>query len=372
MKHQIILLGKDITSSYHGIKEFGPDMVHLIYTKETKEVMKPMLPLLPDSIQYRLYLVEAYTAESIIATCRKIHQDYAGDFFYNLSEGTKLMAFAAFTVAKEYKALSFYMTQLGDLINLETFEMRPMSSILDNEEIVALNGAKLSSYYNANNLTENDIRSSLNIKRFIEQYPEEHGRLQKFFDSHANRRLSLLPETRTFSNKLRFVQEDGTLLITLRERILLNIPYPSGCTLYFEGRWWETLVASKVKEWSNRQTSLPEVWQSVVFHTENNNQRTKNEVDILLNNEQKLIFIECKSGHVTQNDVYKVDAVRETYGGDISEAILTSYFPVESSLREKCRDLQINLFAPAHFADRIYHLDMLPNWLDTFVDKIQI
>lgn len=26
MKHQIILLGKDITSVYHGIKEFGPTM----------------------------------------------------------------------------------------------------------------------------------------------------------------------------------------------------------------------------------------------------------------------------------------------------------------------------------------------------------
>ena len=30
MKHQIILLGKDITSVYHGIKEFAPDHVHLL------------------------------------------------------------------------------------------------------------------------------------------------------------------------------------------------------------------------------------------------------------------------------------------------------------------------------------------------------
>ena len=51
MKHQIILLGKDITSVYHGIKEFGPDHVHLLCTNETKEVAAPLFPLLPDGIR---------------------------------------------------------------------------------------------------------------------------------------------------------------------------------------------------------------------------------------------------------------------------------------------------------------------------------
>lgn len=107
--------------------------------------------------------------------------------------------------------------------------------------------------------------------------------------------------------------------------------------LFFKGRWWETLVAHKVRTWSQRDPNRPEVWQSVLFQTENNSSRTKNEVDVLLNNQQKLIFIECKSGNVTQNDIYKVDAVRETYGGDISLAVLASYYPVEDSLQEKAR-----------------------------------
>lgn len=372
MKHQVVLMGKDITSSYHGIKEFGPDFVHLLYTNETRGLANSMFPLLPSSVRCKFYLVEAYGAEGVMDTCRKIHQENEGEFSYNLSEGTKLMAFAAFSVAKEKGAKAFYLTQLGDIIYLENFEKFPLRTTLDNEEILALNGSKLSGYYDARNLSEHEIRASINIKRFIEQYPHEHGRMQKFFDSHADRQLNRLPATRTFSNKLYFAQEAGTLLVTLRDKILLNIPYANGCMLYFEGRWWETLVAVKVNEWSNRQTHLPEVWQSVVFHTENNTNRTKNEVDILLNNEQKLIFIECKSGHVTQNDVYKVDAVRETYGGDISEAILASYFPVEKSLREKCKDLQISLFAPEHIADRISHLDTLPEWLDKRAHNIQI
>ncbi len=42
MKHQIILLGKDITSVYHGIKEFGADHIHLLYTDATDHPMQPL------------------------------------------------------------------------------------------------------------------------------------------------------------------------------------------------------------------------------------------------------------------------------------------------------------------------------------------
>ncbi len=372
MKHQIILIGKDITPAYHGIKEFGPDFVHILYTKETKFVPSPMFALIPRSVKYKLYCIEAYQAEGIIATCKEIHRDFAGSFTYNLSEGTKIMAFAAFSVAKEYNAEIIYLTQQGEIIHLDTFQTYPMHTILENHEILALKGSKLSTYTNTRDLSDEDICSSHKIKRFIEEYPKEHERMQKFYESHANRKLNRLPATRTFPNQLKYIQEEGSLFVTLDYKVLLNIPHPNGSTLYFEGRWWETLVAAKVREWSNNQKNVPEVWQSVVFHTVNNSERTKNEVDILLNNEQKLIFIECKSGYVNQNDVYKVDAVRETYGGDVSRAILASYFPVESSLREKAKDLQIALFAPALFADRINHLEKLPEWLDRLSDKIQI
>ena len=44
MKHQIILLGKDITSVYHGIKEFGADHIHLLYTDATDHIETPHVP----------------------------------------------------------------------------------------------------------------------------------------------------------------------------------------------------------------------------------------------------------------------------------------------------------------------------------------
>jgi len=372
MKHQIILLGKDITSVYHGIKEFEPDCIHLIYTEQTRYIADTMYPLLSTSIQRFAYQTEPYDGNHVMEVCRNIHRTCVGEFSYHLSEGTKPMALAAFQVAKEMNASAFYLTQLGELVWLDTFQLVPMKSILDNEEILLLSGNILSEYHDIKQLKEEDVTGAYQIKKFIETYPQEHARLMKFFGVICRRQISRLPVTKLLTNELRYKIKDGSLQITQKGRLLLRLPQSNGIYLYFKGSWWETLVANQVRIWSLRKNNSPEIWQNVIFRTENNNQQAKNEVDVLVNNKQKLIFIECKSGQITQNDVYKMDGVRETYGGDISRAVLASYYPVDHYLQEKCRDLQINLFAPSYVAERVDHLNQLPEWLDNLTHELQL
>ncbi|WP_293668054.1 DUF1887 family CARF protein [uncultured Parabacteroides sp.] len=372
MKHQIILLGKDITSVYHGIKEFGPDHIHLLYTDATDHIETPMYPLLPSSIRCNRYKAEPYNGNNVIDVCRRIHQEHQGEFTYNLSEGTKVMAFAAFVVAKESGADAFYLTQHGEVVHLSRFENHPLQSSLNNDEILSLSGNILADYHDAKKLSDEDVKASKRIKQFIEQYPQEHARIQKFFSIFCKRQLDRLPSSKIFANNLRFKQRNGSILITLREYVLLRLHQSNATRLYFEGRWWETLVANQVRNWSLQRENSPEVWQSVIFQTNGQDAHAKNEIDVLLNNQQKLIFIECKSGNVTQNDIYKIDAVRETYGGDISQAVLASYYPVEDSLQEKCKDLQIHLFAPTFLTERNTYLNKMPAWLDKLADDLQL
>lgn len=372
MKHQIILLGKDITSVYHGIKEFGPDHIHLLYTEATDQIETPMYPLLPASIQCDRYKTEPYDGNNVIDVCRRIHQEHQGEFTYNLSEGTKVMAFAAFTVARESGADAFYLTQHGEVVHLSNFDQHPLQSTLCNDEILNLSGNTLTTYHDAKELSLEDVYASKRIKQFIEQYPQEHARIQKFFSIFCKRQLSRLPASKIFANNLRFKHRNGSILVTLREYVLLRLHQRNATRLYFEGRWWETLVANEVRNWSRQRENSPEVWQSVIFQTNEKDTHPKNEIDVLLNNQQKLIFIECKSGNVTQNDIYKIDAVRETYGGDISQAVLTSYYPIDESLQEKCKDLQIYLFAPTFLTERSTYLKKMPAWLDKLADDLQL
>lgn len=370
MNHQIALTGKDISSVYQAIKEFGPDCVHLLYTIETEDVLAFMYPLLPEVIRCYTYLVEPYDAQSVVEVCRGIHREFQGEFAYNLSEGTKLMAFAANSVAIEKQANAFYLTQQGEVVFLSDFEKIPLRTRLSNEEIIQLSGNVISGYHDGKDLKEEDIQMSRQIKHFIERYRQEHTRIQRYFSLYCGRHLDRLPSSHSFPDHLAFKQRDGGLLVTLDEQVVLELPYADGCHLYFEGRWWETLVAEKVRSWSEHKADAPEVWQSVLFQPERGDStKTKNEVDILLNDEQKLIFIECKSGQVVQGDIYKIDAVRETYGGDISQAVLASYYPVDDELLEKCKDLQIHVFAPSSFFDRIGYIDTLPGWLDHIYSK---
>lgn len=371
-KHQIILLGRDITSVYHGIKEFGPDHIHLLFTEETKSIPEPMYGLLPKSIVYSCYLTKPYDGKNLMDICRKIHHDHIGEFSYNLSEGTKIMAFAALQVAKEMDAFAFYLTQTGQRIRIDSFEAFPLNTVLENEEIIQLSGNILSEYHDVKNLADTDLTASYMIKEFIERYPKEHEKIQRFFGIFCQRRLSCMPSSKVLAGELKVKHRDGTLLILQGERPLLKLPYPNACHLYFEGRWWEMLVAERVRYWSLQRNNPPEVWQSVIFQIDRTNDKAKNEVDVLLNNRQQLIFIECKSGQVTRNDIYKIDAVRETYGGDISQAVLASYYPVEKSLRDKCKDLQISLFAPTVSQDRIHYIDTLPEWLDVLAEDMLI
>ena len=76
-------------------------------------------------------------------------------------------------------------------------------------------------------------------------------------------------------------------------------------------------------------TSLPENWR---------------EIDILINTGKKLIFVECKSGLVKQEDINKMKIVKQTYGGVIAKSILVCRELPSQSIIEKCKELDIELF----------------------------
>lgn len=121
MKHQIAILGKEILSVYHGLKESGPDR-SINCTEETRSCLHfRILSLLPSSVEHRIYMVEPYNPKSVAEVCEKIHAENEGSFSYNLSEGTKLMTFGAYQVVQKYQSEAFYLTQQREIVWLDTF-----------------------------------------------------------------------------------------------------------------------------------------------------------------------------------------------------------------------------------------------------------
>lgn len=371
-KHQIITVGKDINTVYAGIKEFSPDYLHFLITQQTRAVYEPLLAMLPESISYECRFVKPYEAESVQAACRRIHTDFTGEFSYNLTEGTKVMAIAALEVAREMQARAFYLTQEGGRIDLLSFARQPLANDLDSKEIIRLSGNVLGTYGDVAFLSAKDIVTAFAIKKFAETFSEEFKAVQHYFTYRCKRHLTLLPASFSLSHDLRVRVGDGALRISRCGRPILAIDRPNAAFLFFGGRWWEIAVASQVKIWCERQEKKPDAWNSVIFSAGSKSDRVKNEVDILVNNHGRFLFIECKSGFITQEDIYKIDAVRETYGGDRARAALASYYPVSELLKEKCADLQIHVFAPDCFAGRLDFVHTLPQWLDAVTQKDEL
>jgi hypothetical protein len=91
---------------------------------------------------------------------------------------------------------------------------------------------------------------------------------------------------------------------------------------------------------------------NVLFPALSNVELDKNEVDILVNDNGNLIFIECKSGIVSSQNINSIKVRQETYGGTIAKSILVlrNDLPkdernIDNSriIEEKCNDLGIEI-----------------------------
>jgi hypothetical protein len=107
----------------------------------------------------------------------------------------------------------------------------------------------------------------------------------------------------------------------------------------FRAAWWELVVASQIKKWPK----LKEILIQCELPFKGDKSATKNEIDILLNVGRKMIFVECKSGMVKQEDINKMKIVKDTYGGFIAKSILVCRYMPQPGIVEKCRELDIEL-----------------------------
>ena len=372
-RHQIITVGKDLDSIYLGIKEFAPEVIHLLATKETKGSYGDMLRLISPKIKVCEYLVGPYDVEGIMRVCGEIQEaNPDGEFIYNLSEGTKIMAMAAGKVAMEFGQRGIYITQDGYWIDTFDYRRKRLTRTISNPEYMKLYGNSVREFEDVGKMKELDVNTAYYAKKFIERNFNVYSEAKRWFRG--------LPEPKRgkfFSGKLHcgyHIETDGgTLTIYKGADVLFDSACRRSCEIMFIGRWWEIIVADVVSRWDEGRGSKAErdIWRDVVFN-DVDKISVKNEVDLMVNDRQRLLLIECKSGEVFSADIFKIDGVRKTYGGTDSKAILVSYMPLNKSIVRKCEDLGIYWFAPKDMASRVEHIKLLPEWLDEVVSLHEI
>ena len=144
---QIALVSKETLPVFYIINEFRPDEVFLVGTEETMQEMEQIerSAAKMGTVCHRL-ITKADDMAYTMKQCESVHERCGDDacFCYNLTCGTKLMAFGALMCAQKQQAQVVY-SDISTYTNFATMQRLPMQHMLTTETIIALQGQKIKS-----------------------------------------------------------------------------------------------------------------------------------------------------------------------------------------------------------------------------------
>lgn len=362
MKIHITLIGREVLPTFYTIMEYQPDITYLIGTKDTNESLKRISKVLQQKgIKYEVCLSLPFDASETKKNCERIHELNGEDseYIYNITGGTKPMAFGAMICAQSHNAKLVYTDSLN-CIDLTSSSQTPLSCNVDLNTIFSLQGQKLLS---KDIYTPNTLRTQCaeEIRDFITNHQKAYEVIRKEYSKFKQ-------ISRVFDSELTHYERGEDYISVYDDDVeVFFSDYHEAYKMLFEGRWWETLVADAVNEWAGGEK---EIWTSVMFEPNNNRtaqdkngkQDIKNEIDILVNLGNTMLFVECKSGTFTQDNIYKLSSICKVYGSYKSKGVIVSFYPCRPDLSEKGKDENIGIIAPkmhrrlaldGHFKERL-------------------
>ncbi len=349
-KIHIALVSKETLPVFYMINELQPDLVYLVGTKDTITYMETI-----EKIAKRMGIVcikQTTFPNDIQDTtdvCERIHESNEGDeFSYNLTCGTKLMAFGALICAQRHKAQVFY-TETTSYVDVNEMKRRLLTKMLDMNTIIELQGQKVK---NKQVFQPDPVRTECakTIREFVHNNIETFSELISVYQNKNNEakknRIKLeFNEYEDAGSGISYRYSDGRIVVKLNDVEAFSCGYEDAFMMFFEGRWWETLVADEIAKWADEDR---EMWTNVTFRPNQKTPKDKNEIDILVNIGNTLLFVECKSGSFNQDNIYKLNSVCQTYGSYKSKACIIEYHRncVNQVLEEKAKEGKIRIIVP--------------------------
>lgn len=338
MKHQISFLGGQLLPIYIGIREFMPNKIYFIASDESKEGIKILKEVFPQ-IVFSEFICDPFDffgiKKRITSIIEKLNAE--DDVLINLTGGTKIMLLAAQSIIYEKKLKGFYINQDYSFIEVPTYEKKQIITKLSIKDYFGLSGHNTFSAKTLEDFTEKDLKISNQIEKFAatsKLYSKVTDFIRKKYRFLPERGSETLPDNTVIKWNADIVEihSNNKSIACFKGNYVRD--------LFFNASWWELIVASEVNKWLKAK----EIILQCELHFKSDNKALKNEIDILINTGNKLIFVECKSGNIKPEDINKMRVIKQTYGGIISKSLLVSRFMPSQSIMEKCKELEIEVF----------------------------
>ncbi len=336
MKVHITLVGGQPAPVYNGIMATQPEKIVFVYSDKSRETAERIskevnLP----SERRKMDPVDLNDIEKKVIRCA---QDFKDDeVSVNISSGTKPWAFYfAKIFGTMPNATLFYVDQNNTLWNLSDKSLRKVEFDMDAQ--FRLLGYPLENYIDIQNITKEDKQVLVDIQELVNFSHDNFFRLVSETNAKPYLTKHILPNCSFLEwnkNQKQFVisvsKGNSKLNKTLKSK--------NARTFLLKAGWFEHKVASMLEKWDKAKT----IRMNCTFPYRDS--ATKNEIDVIVATESKLLFVECKTQIEDNTDIDKFSAAVRNYGGMGSKALFVTEAAMTAKAQEKCADNGILTFS---------------------------
>lgn len=351
---QIALVGGSPTPVYQGILHLMPNQVILVCSESTKDVaenIRGQLPMYADKDVLRFEMSDN-DMEKMYKTAELIEQSIPKGITVsmNITGGMKLWSiiFNNLFRRRRRSCHTFFIGQNGTFFDLKEkvtkgkvgFDMDAQFKIL---------GHSLDEYTPLSKYTSEDYDVLNRIQNwgFSDRYHYPLFRLTfEFAEQYKNvykntNFINNFSYKDRYNNTISWNATSHTFDIVLMGNAQ-KFSSPHAEHIVLNTGWFELYTARMI----GKKIGVENVRMNCIFR--NTKKLPKNEIDIIINTGQKLIFVECKTQVAKSVDVDKFNSAVRNYGGLGSRPLFVTNSPMKADAKEKCEDYRITTF---HFVN---------------------
>ncbi|MBO6075196.1 MAG: DUF1887 family protein [Paludibacteraceae bacterium] len=345
-KVHISLVGGQPTPVYQGVLLSQPDRIILICSGTTKNNAESIRKRLND-LQYFNVLIEVLPVENAAVIKERIEfilSNYVGEqdsLTMNLSSGVKIWSLLLLQLCGHTDAHIYCLSQNGEVLTVRgsapfdkvDFDMFTQFKLLDHP---------LERYTCFVDYGDNEKQNAKTLKQLYKNSTFQKLKkalLLQVQQQYAgnNKAFARIDQTIDFENNqyIKWHAMDEVFSISLNDKLYYEVLGDHAVDMLLNTAWFEYEVASMMAEIYGAHN----VYTNCRFLTADGTD--KNEVDVIVNTGQKLLFVECKTAISKITDIDKFASVVRNYGGNGSKALFVTLDDMNSVQKEKCRDNHI-------------------------------
>lgn len=344
-KIHITLVGGQPAPVYNGIIATRPDKVIYIYSADSKSIVdsvKSIVKIDNEDIGTLDPTSPAIIYNTAIGLAEKFKND---EITLNISGGLKSWTYLFGKVFGNMNNCNvIYIDQNNILWNYSTMSGTKLTLGYDMHTMFRLYGNPIgSNYTKLTNYTREDKREREKIEGIRSRFPKEFNSLATALTREHNHMVTHQATGRfeTSSGKIRW-EKPNIVDITIEKkerRYNYHIESPNAVAMVFNSGWFEYKVAELLSRWSKAN----EICLNCKFAFRPG--VDKNEVDIIVDTGDKILFVECKTQIQNSTDIDKFNSVVKNYGGTGSKALFVTDAPMRDLDKQKCKEHDIIPFS---------------------------